>query len=72
MGYGLGVKGYRVWCKKSRKIITFRDVVFNENALVTSTLENTLTNTTGTSDDTQEEVETPNIDETDDDAQYEK
>ena len=72
MGYGLGVKGYRVLCEKSRKNITSRDVVFDENALVTPTVENTLTNTTGTSDDTQEEVEPPNMDETDYDARHEK
>lgn len=29
IGYDLGVKGYRVWCAKS-KIITYRDVVFAE------------------------------------------
>ena len=70
MGYGLDVKGYKVWCEKSRKIITSRDVVFDENAFVTPTMENTLTNTTGTSNDTQEKVEPPNIDETDDDARH--
>ena len=57
MGYGLDVKGYKVWCEKSKKIITSRDVVFYENTLVTPTVENTLTNTVGTSDDTQEEVD---------------
>ena len=68
MGYGLGVKGYRVWCEKTKKIITSRDVVFDENALVTSTVKSTLTNNVATFDDTQEDVEPPNIDETDDDA----
>ena len=72
MGYGLGVKGYRVWCEKSKRIITSRDVVFDENALVASIVENTLTNTAGTSDDILVEVEPPNIDETNDDAQHEK
>ena len=45
MGYGLDVKRYRVWCEKSRKMITSKDVVLNENALVTPTMGNTLTNT---------------------------
>ena len=57
MGYGLDVKGYKVWCEKSRKIITSRDVVFDENALVTPTVENIFSNTADTSDDTQEEVD---------------
>ena len=72
MGYGLGVKGYRLCCDKCRKIITSRVVVFEKNALVTPTVENTLAKTVGTSDDTQEEVEPLNIDKTDDDAQHEK
>ena len=61
-----------MWCEKYRKIITSRDVVFDESALVTPTVENTLTNTAGTSDDTQDEMNSPNIDETDDDARHEK
>ena len=72
MGYGFSVKGYRLWCEKSKKIITSKDVVFDENALVTPIVENTLTNNASTSDDTQEEVEPPNIDETDDDARHKK
>ena len=72
MGYGLGVKGYKVWCEKFRMIITSTDVVFDENALVTPTEENTLTNTAGESNDSQEEVEPPNINETDDDPRHKK
>ena len=72
MGYGLGVKGYRVWCEKSKRIITSRDVVFDENALVAPIVENTLTNTTGTSDDILVEVEPLNVDKIDDDARHEK
>ena len=40
--------------------------------MVTPTVEDTLTNIASTSDDTQEEVEPPNIDEIDDDARHEK
>ena len=29
VGYGVGVKGYRVCCEKSKRITTSRDVVFN-------------------------------------------
>ena len=71
MGYDLGVKGYRVWCEKSKKIITFKDVVFDEHALITPIVKVSFTNTAGTSNDTKKEVE-PNIDEIDDNAQHEK
>ena len=38
LGYGSGVKGYRVWCPdpKYRKIIHSRDVTFNEDVIVNS------------------------------------
>ncbi|GJV58470.1 retrovirus-related pol polyprotein from transposon TNT 1-94 [Tanacetum coccineum] len=36
LGYGSGVKGYRVWCPnpKYRKIIHSRDVTFNEDVII--------------------------------------
>ena len=61
-----------MWCEKTKMIITSRDVVFDESALVTSIVNSTLTNNAGTSDDTQEKVEPTNIDETDDDARHGK
>nr|GEY42173.1 retrovirus-related Pol polyprotein from transposon TNT 1-94 [Tanacetum cinerariifolium] len=38
LGYGSGVKGYRVWCPnpKYRKIILRRDVTFNEDVIIKS------------------------------------
>ena len=30
LGFGLGVKGYRLWCTKTKKIIHSRDVTFNK------------------------------------------
>nr|GEV91824.1 retrotransposon protein, putative, Ty1-copia subclass [Tanacetum cinerariifolium] len=38
LGYGSGVKGYRVWCPdpKYRKIIHSRDVTFNEDVITNS------------------------------------
>ena len=72
IGYSLGVKGYRYWCEKSKKIKTFRDVVFENNALITPLVENSLTYIVGKSDYTQEVVEPPNVDENNDDVQYER
>ena len=34
MGVTLGVKGYRFWCLSSKKIISSRDVTFDESALL--------------------------------------
>ena len=34
MGVTLGVKGYRLWCLSSRKIIYSRDVTFDESAML--------------------------------------
>ena len=34
MGYKPGVKGYKLWCPKSRKVIISRDVVFDETAML--------------------------------------
>ena len=34
MGVTLGVKGYRLWCLSSKKIISSRDVTFDESAML--------------------------------------
>ncbi|KAJ9538194.1 hypothetical protein OSB04_030927 [Centaurea solstitialis] len=34
MGYGDGVKGYRIWCLDKRKVILSRDVVFDEESML--------------------------------------
>ena len=34
MGVALGVKGYRLWCLSSKKIISNRDVTFDESAML--------------------------------------
>ena len=34
MGVTSGVKGYRLWCLSSKKIISSRDVTFNESAML--------------------------------------
>ena len=34
MGVTLGVKGYRLWCLSSKKIISSRDVTFDESAMM--------------------------------------
>ena len=61
LGYGIGVKGYRVWCNESRKVITSRDVVFDESTFVTPIVETPITNNdVGSSNDALEEVEPPN------------
>ena len=36
LGYGDGVKGYRLWCLDSQKLIYSRDVKFNEEMLKSS------------------------------------
>ena len=34
MGVTLGVKGYRLWCLSSKKIISSRDITFDESAML--------------------------------------
>ena len=34
MGVTLGVKGYRLWCLSSKKIISSRNVLFDESAML--------------------------------------
>ena len=44
MGYGVGVKGYKVWCNESKRIMTSRDVVFDENNMLVSSVEKPIDN----------------------------
>ena len=44
MGYRAGLKGYRVWCNESKRIITFRDIVFDENSMLVFIVEKPLNN----------------------------
>ncbi|XP_056691994.1 uncharacterized mitochondrial protein AtMg00710-like [Spinacia oleracea] len=57
VGYGIGVKGYRVWCNQSRRVITSRDIVFDENCMITQGKELSICNDVGSHHDTEEEVE---------------
>ncbi|KAG8483205.1 hypothetical protein CXB51_022198 [Gossypium anomalum] len=34
LGYKAGVKGYKLWCPKNRKVVINRDVVFDETAML--------------------------------------
>ena len=34
LGFNLGVKGYRLWCTETKKIIHSQDVTFNESEFV--------------------------------------
>ena len=34
MGVTSGVKGYRLWCLSSKKIISSRDVIFDESSML--------------------------------------
>lgn len=36
LGYGVGVKGYRLWCVENSKFIISRDVTFDENSMIAS------------------------------------
>ena len=56
VGYGVGVKGYRVWCEESKRIITFREVVFDENNMLVSSVETPIDNVVNPSD-IQEKVQ---------------
>ena len=44
MGYGVGVKGYRVWCEKLKRITTYWNVVFDENVVLFSSVEKPVSN----------------------------
>ena len=56
MGYEVGVKGYRVWCNESKRIITSRDVVFDENSMLVSSVEKSIDNVVNDPIDAQVEV----------------
>ena len=67
VGYGVGVKGYRVWCNDSKKIIVSRDVVFDEDSMLISNVEKPFNND---DNEAQVEVESSNVDnEKNDDVQ---
>ncbi|KAG8501344.1 hypothetical protein CXB51_003537 [Gossypium anomalum] len=34
LGYKAGVKGYKLWCPKNRKVVISRDIVFDETAML--------------------------------------
>ena len=34
LGYKPGVKGYKLWCLETKKVIISRDVIFNETAML--------------------------------------
>ena len=53
------VKGYREWSEKSRRIITFRDVIFDESSMFSCPLDNIVTNNVGSTHDACEKVEPP-------------
>ena len=39
MGYGDGVKGYRIWSPSERKVLLSRDVIFDESHLLHPKIE---------------------------------
>ena len=55
----MGVKGYRVWYEKSRKVLTSRDVKFNESSKIICPWDIVVTNNEGTTHGACEEVEPP-------------
>uniref|UniRef100_A0A803N377 Reverse transcriptase Ty1/copia-type domain-containing protein n=1 Tax=Chenopodium quinoa TaxID=63459 RepID=A0A803N377_CHEQI len=58
IGYDFGFKGYRVWCTQSRRVITSRDVVFDETCMIAPEKEISICNYyVGTHHDTEEDVE---------------
>ena len=59
VSYGLDVKGYRVWCEKSRRIIISRDVKFDELSMVSCPLDIVVINNVGSTHDSCEEMESP-------------
>ena len=34
LGYKSGVKGYKLWCSKTKKLVISRDVVFDETSMI--------------------------------------
>ena len=58
MGYGSGVKGYRLYDPESHKIIHSRNVTFNENAMLSSVKDTVISSIdTGGQEEAREKVE---------------
>ena len=58
MGYGSGVKGYRLYDPESHKVIHSRNVTFNENAMLSSVKDTVISSTdTGDQEYAREKVE---------------
>ena len=34
LGYKYGVKGYKLWCPKTKKLVINRDVIFDEASMI--------------------------------------
>ena len=34
LGYKFGVKGYKLWCLKTKKLVVSRDVIFYETSMI--------------------------------------
>ena len=34
LGYKFGLKGYKLWCSKTKKLVISRDVIFDENSMI--------------------------------------
>jgi len=58
LGYGSGVKGYRLYDPESHKVIHCRHVTFNENAMLSSVKDTAISSIdTGDQEDSREKVE---------------
>ena len=58
MGYGLGVKGYRLYDLESHKVIHSRNVTYNENVMLSSVKGTVISSIdTGDQEDAREKVE---------------
>ena len=50
MGYGDGVKGFRIWYPVEKRVIRSRNVVFDESSLLRTIVKPTTTSETGSLD----------------------
>ena len=57
LGYKSGVKGYKLWCPRTKKIVISRNVVFDETALLQNFPTNTLSEKSDQRSNMQVEVE---------------